>query len=64
VIVATPAADDVQVAALDKFCVLPSVYVPVAVYCCFMPLAIEIFAGATAIDTSEAGAAVPVIDTV
>ena len=33
---------------------LPSEYVPVAVNCCLVPLAIDGFAGATAIDTRVA----------
>jgi hypothetical protein len=41
--------------------VLPSEYVPVAVNCCVVPLAIDGFAGATAIDT---GVAVPTVNVV
>jgi hypothetical protein len=51
-IVATLAAEELHVAVLVRFCVLASVYVPVAVNCCVLPLAIDGFAGVTAIDTN------------
>src|ERR1700731_995204 len=51
-IVATLAAEELHVAVLVRFCVLASVYVPVAVNCCALPLAIDGFAGVTAIDTN------------
>jgi len=62
VIVATPVFVELHVAVLVRFCVLPSLYVPVAVYCCVAPTSIEKFAGVTAIDTNTAGVTVnPVV---
>ena len=52
-IVATALFEEPQVTELVKFCVLPSLKVPVAVNCWVVPLAIELFAGVTAIETSE-----------
>jgi len=52
---ATSAFDDAHVTTVVRFCVLPSVYVPVAVYCCVVPSAIVGFCGLIAIDTSAAG---------
>jgi hypothetical protein len=60
-IVATPAAEELHVAVLVRFCVLASVYVPVAVNCCVLPLAIDGFAGVTAIDTNVAAVTVNVV---
>jgi hypothetical protein len=48
-IVATPAAEELHVAVPVRFCVLPSLYVPVAVNCCVCPLAIDGAAGVMAI---------------
>jgi hypothetical protein len=45
-----------------KFCVELSENVPVAVNCCVVPLAIEGFAGVTAIDTSVAEVTVSKVD--
>ncbi len=52
VIVATPGADEPHVTVLVRFCVLPPLYVPVAVNCCVAPTAMEGLAGVTAIDAS------------
>ena len=60
-IVATPAAEELHVAVLPRFCVLPSLYVPVATNCWVFPLAIDGFTGVTAIDTSVAAATVSVV---
>jgi hypothetical protein len=60
-IVATPAAEELHVAVLLKFCVLPSLYVPVAVNCWVLPLAIDGFTGVTAIDASVAAVTVSVV---
>ena len=60
-IVAMVAAEELQVAVLLRFCVVPSVYVPVAVNCCVPPLAIDGFADVTAIDTSVAAVTVSVV---
>jgi hypothetical protein len=51
-IVAAPGFVDVHVTELVKFCVLLSLYVPVAVYCSVAPSAIDAFAGVTASDTN------------
>ena len=51
VIVATAVLVEVQATDPVRFCVLLSLYVPVAMNCCVAPLAIEAFAGVTAIDT-------------
>jgi len=53
---------ELQVTAAVRFCVLPSLKVPVAVNCCVMPLGTETFAGVTDIDTNccpNAGVARP-----
>jgi hypothetical protein len=60
-IVATAAAEELHVAVLVRFCVLPSAYVPVAVNCSVLPLTIDGFAGVTAIDTSVGGVTVSVV---
>jgi hypothetical protein len=57
-IVATVVADELHVAVFVKFCVVPSLKVPVAVNCCVAPFAIDGAAGVTAIDCNVA--AVPV----
>jgi hypothetical protein len=61
-IVAVAGVPDDQVAVLVRFCVLPSVYVPVAVNCSVVPGAIDGVAGVTAIDTSVATVVVSVAD--
>jgi hypothetical protein len=58
--VAIVAAEDVQVAVLVRFCVVPLLYVPVAVNCCFSPAGIDGDAGVTAIDVSTAAVTVNV----
>jgi hypothetical protein len=50
--IATVGVAEFHVTEVVRFCVLLSVYVPVAVNCCVRPLAIEGLAGVTAIDTS------------
>ena len=50
--VATVRADELHVAVPVKFCVVPSLNVPVAVNCCVFPLVIDGFAGVTAIEES------------
>jgi hypothetical protein len=54
VIVATAVFVELHVTELVRFCVLLSLYVPVAVNCCAVPLATEAFAGVADIDTNEA----------
>ena len=48
--VAIVVAEEDQVTELVIFCVLLSLYVPIAVNCCVAPAMIEPFAGVTAID--------------
>src|SRR5581483_623071 len=62
VIVATEVVPDAHVTWLVTFCVLLSVYVPVAVNCCVVPLAIDGFAGVTAIDCNAAGVTVSTVE--
>src|SRR5580658_5307524 len=50
VIVAVTVLDEVHVASEVRFCVLPLLYVPVAVNCCVPPTAIEAVAGVTAME--------------
>ena len=54
-IVAFAVLVEFQVATDVKSCELLSLYVPVAVNCCVVPLAIDGFAGVTAMETSDAG---------
>lgn len=54
VIFATFGAELAQVAEFVRFCVLPSLKVPVAVNCTLVPLAIEEVVALTAIDCSVA----------
>src|SRR6202035_2575853 len=60
-IVATVTAEELHVAVLLSFCVVPSLKVPVAVNCCGPPFGTEGFAGVTAIDTSVADVTVSVV---
>jgi len=60
VIVATVVVSELHVAVLVRFCVELSENVPVAVNCFVVPLAIEGFAGVTAIDTSVGAVVVTV----
>jgi hypothetical protein len=62
--VATVGVAALHVTLPVKFCVLLSLNVPVAVNCCVKPLAIEGFAGVTAIDCSVAAVTVRVVDPV
>jgi hypothetical protein len=50
--VAIVAADEVQVAVLVRFCVVPLLYVPVAVNCCVYPAATDAVPGVTAIEAN------------
>jgi len=58
--VAIVVADDVQVAVVVRFCVVPLLYVPVAVNCCVYPFATDAVPGVTAIETREGAVPVPV----
>jgi hypothetical protein len=60
VIVATVVVPDTQLDTCVRSCVLPSVYVPVAVNCKVAPFAIDGLTGVTAIDTSVAAVTVNV----
>jgi len=59
--VATDVSDEVQPTDAVRFCVLPSVYVAVAAYCCVVPSGIDVSTGVTAIETSAAGSTVAVV---
>src|ERR1700678_4029482 len=61
-IVAVVVVPEVQVTVDVKFCVVPSLNVPVAVNCCVAPLAIDGFAGVTAIDCSVAAVTASKVD--
>ena len=60
-IAATVPAEELHVAVLLRFCVVPSLNVPVAVNCCVPPFETEGFAGVMAIDTSVAAVTVSVV---
>jgi hypothetical protein len=62
--VATEVFEDVQVAVLVRLCVVPLLYVPVAVNCCVAPAIMEGVAGITATETSDGAVPVPVSVTV
>lgn len=57
-IVATAVFDEVQVAELVRFCVVPSVNVPVAVSWSVVPFAIDVFVEVMVIDCSVAAVTV------
>jgi hypothetical protein len=59
---ATPGDEEVHETAPVKFCVLPSVYVPVAANCLVLPTLTVEFAGVTAIETSVGGATVSMVE--
>ena len=63
-IVAAAGVSDDHVAVLVRFCVLPSLNVPVAVNCCVVPSASEGVAGVTASDTSVAAVTLSVVEPV
>jgi hypothetical protein len=50
--VAVAVLDELQVTDVVRFCVLPSVYAPVAVNCCVVPWTIDGLAGVTEMDTN------------
>jgi hypothetical protein len=62
VIVAIAVVPELHVTVPVKFCVEPSLNVPVAVNCCVAPLAIEGFAGVTAMDCSVAAVTVSTVE--
>ena len=61
-IVATVVVAEAHVTDAVRFCVLLSLNVPVAVNCCVAPLAIDGFAGVTAIDCSVAAVTVSTVE--
>src|ERR1700727_1929797 len=61
-IVAVVGVPEVQITLDVKFCVVPSLNVPVAVNCCVAPLVIDGFAGVTAIDCNVAAVTVSTVD--
>jgi hypothetical protein len=61
-IVLTPGVSELHSTVPVMFCVLPSVYVPVAVKACVAPSGITGTAGVTAIETSTAGFTVTVVE--
>lgn len=61
-IVATAKVFDVHVTVPVMFCVLPSVYDPVAVNCLVLPKGIVGTAGVTVIESNAAGATVNVVE--
>ncbi len=60
VIVAVVVFDELQVAVEVRFCIDPSLYMPVAVNCVRVPSGTEAFAGVTAIESSTAAVTVSV----
>ena len=58
--VAIAVADEVHVTVLVRVCVVPLLYVPVAVNCCFSPAGTDGDAGVTAIEVSTAAVTVNV----
>jgi hypothetical protein len=62
VIVADAVFDELHVAVLVRFWVVPSLNVPVAVNCCVVPFTTEGFAGVTAIDCNVAAVTVSVVE--
>jgi len=61
-IVAVVGVPEVQITLDVRFCVVPSLNVPVAVNCCVAPLVIDGFAGVTAIDCSVAAVTVSTVE--
>jgi hypothetical protein len=61
-IVATAGTVDAQVAVVVRFCVVPLLYVPVAVNCCVYPFATDAVPGVTAIEVNTAAVTVNVAE--
>jgi hypothetical protein len=59
---ATVGVDELQVAEPVRSCVLLSLYVPVALYCCDVPSAMAAVAGLTAIDIRTGAVTVKVVE--
>jgi hypothetical protein len=60
--VAIDVAEELHVALLVRFCVVPLLYVPVALYCCVKPAAMDAEVGVTAIELSTAVVTVNVVE--
>jgi hypothetical protein len=60
--VAIVVADEVHVTMLVRVCVVPLLYVPVAVNCCFSPAGTDGVTGVTAIEVSTAAVTVSAAD--
>jgi hypothetical protein len=61
-IVATFVPEELHVAVAVRSCVELSLYVPVAVNCCVLPIEIEGFAGVIAMDTSVTAVTVSAVE--
>jgi len=61
-IVAIVGNEELQLTVPVRFCVLPSLYVPVAVYCCVVPSGIVAFPGVTAREVNTGGVTVSIAD--
>ena len=61
VIVATAVLEEVHVTTAVRFCILLSLYVPVAVNCCVDPLTMVELAGVTTRDTNTGGVTVKLV---
>jgi hypothetical protein len=61
---ATAVADEVHAAVLVRFCVVPLLYVPVAVNCCVYPAATDAVSGVTAIEVNTGAVTVNVAEPV
>ncbi len=59
---AVPGADELHVTAVVRFCVEPSLKVPVAMYCWVVPLAMLTLAGVTEMDCKVAAVTVSCFD--
>ena len=55
-------SDEVQVTVLVRFCLLPSVKVPVAENCCAVPNEIDVFSGVRAMETSAGAVTVKLVE--
>jgi hypothetical protein len=60
--VATVVEEELQLALVVRFCVVPLLYVPVAVNCCVYPAATEAVPGVTEIEVSTGAVTVNVAD--
>lgn len=54
--------EELQTATEVRFCVVPSVYIPVAMNCCFVPLAMLVLTGVIEMEPSVAGETVRFVE--